>query len=346
MKKVVVGISGGVDSSVAALLLKQEGYDVIGVTFVFTDDFDISDAVEVSKNLGIEHHIVDYRSEFKSKVIDKFIDDYNSGLTPNPCILCNRFVKFDLLYQQMIKFNADYIATGHYARVINGRLYKSIDENKDQTYFLCNITKEQLQRVLFPLEGINKSEVRALASDNNLISANKKDSTDVCFITSSFKEYMSNLNNDNTGSVINVLTNKNIGIHNGLNHYTIGQRRGLNIGGTKDRMYVVGKDVDKNILYIATGDDNDYLISTSCILENVNLFIDDIPNKCTARFRYRQEEVDVSLKWLDNNKLEVIYDGVKAVTPGQACVFYLGEECLGGGIIKEVRKNQEKLWYL
>lgn len=346
MKKVVVGISGGVDSSVAALLLKNEGYHVIGVTFVFTDDFDVSDATQVSKALGIEHHIVDYRDEFKTKVIDKFIDDYNSGLTPNPCVLCNRFVKFDLLYQQMIELGADYMATGHYARVINNRLYKSVDENKDQTYFLCNITREQLQRVLFPLDGINKDKVRSIAADNNLINADKKDSTDVCFITSNFKEYMSKQNECKNGIVINVVTGKTIGIHDGLNHYTIGQRRGLNIGGTKDRMYVVGKDVEKNILYIATGDDNDYLISTSCILTNVNLFRDDIPTHCTAKFRYRQQEVNVKLNWLDNGELEVIYDGVKAVTPGQACVFYLDDECLGGGIIREVRKNQEKFWYL
>lgn len=346
MKTVVIGMSGGVDSSVAALLLKKQGYKVIGVTFIFTEDFDSTDALKVCKELEIEHHIIDYRKIFKEKVIDKFINDYNSGITPNPCILCNRFIKLNFLYECMKKFGADYMATGHYARALNGKLYKSVDKQKDQTYFLCNITKEQLNHILFPLDGIDKQKVRKIAKENNLINAEKKDSTDVCFITNSFKEYIKDKMQNNKGIIINVITNKIIGTHNGLTRYTIGQRRGLNIGGTKDRMYVVGKDTAKNILYIATGDNNDYLISTSCILENVNIFDNNKPTNCTAKFRYRQEEIEVNLKWLDNNKVEVIYNGVKAVTPGQACAFYLKEECLGGGIIKEVRKDDKKLWYL
>lgn len=346
MKTVVVGISGGVDSSVAALLLKKQGYKVIGLTFVFTDDFNSNDASKICETLEIEHHIIDYRDIFKKTVIDKFISDYNSGITPNPCVLCNRFVKFNFLYENMKKYGADYMATGHYAKVINGKLYKSYDSNKDQTYFLSNITKKQLQCVLFPLEGMDKQMVRQIASENNLISATKKDSTDVCFITSKFKEYIKDKIQNKSGNVIDVVTNKIIGTHNGLTQYTIGQRKGLNIGGTKERMYVVGKDVNNNILYIATGDDNDYLISTSCILENVNIFKEDKPNSCTAKFRYRQEEIKVELNWIEDNKVEVIYAGVKAVTPGQVCAFYLDNECLGGGIIKEVRKDGKKLWYL
>lgn len=346
MKKVVVGISGGVDSSVAALLLQEQGYEVIGVTFRFTEEFDPSDAIKVCEKLRIEHHVVDYRKIFKEKVINRFIDDYNKGITPNPCVLCNRFVKFNFLYEKMLEYNADYMATGHYAKVIDGKLYKSEDSNKDQTYFLCNITKEQLDKVLFPLEGIDKKKVREIAEEHNLINASKKDSTDVCFITSNFKDYIKDKIKNTKGPVINVLTNEKIAEHDGLNKYTIGQRRGLNIGGMKDRMYVVGKDVNKNILYIATGDDNDYLISTSCILDNVNLFSDDEIAECMAKFRYRQEEVPVKLNYLDNGLVEVIYEAVKSVTPGQACAFYKGDECLGGGIITEVRKNGEKLWYL
>lgn len=346
VKKVVVGISGGVDSSVAAVLLKQEGYEVIGVTFRFTEEFDSSDAIKVCEKLGIEHHVLDYRKVFKEKVIDKFIDDYNKGITPNPCILCNRFVKFNFLYESMIKYNADYMATGHYAKVVDGKLYRSVDLNKDQTYFLCNITKRQLDKVLFPLDGIDKIRVREIAEEHNLINASKKDSTDVCFITSNFKDYIKDKIKNEKGSVINVLTNEKVGVHDGLNKYTIGQRRGLNIGGTKDRMYVVGKDVNKNILYIATGDDNDYLISTSCVLDNINLFGDEKITECKAKFRYRQEEVPVKLNYLDNGLIEVMYEGVKSVTPGQACAFYKNDECLGGGIIKEVRKNGEKIWYL
>lgn len=347
MKKVVVGISGGVDSAVAVILLQNQGYEVIGVTFIFTDEFDASDATKVAEKLNIEHHIVDYRSVFKEKVIDKFIDDYNNGITPNPCVLCNRLVKFNFLYENMLKYNADYFATGHYAKVIDGKLYKSIDENKDQTYFLCNITKDQLNKVLFPLEGIDKTVVRQIASDNGLDNAQKKDSTDVCFIAGNFKEFMKDKLDSAKGPIVDVISNDIIGEHNGLNCYTIGQRRGLNVGGSANRMYVVGKDVLKNILYVSSDEEMDYLISTSCVVENVNLFSDEKINNCNAKFRYRQEEIPVKLRWLDDNTVEVLYeDGVKAVTPGQACAFYNENECLGGGIIKSVKRNGQKLWYL
>jgi len=347
MKKVVVGISGGVDSAVAAIMLQKAGYEVIGVTFLFTDDFDTTDAVNVCNALNIEHHILDYKKIFKKQVIDKFINDYNKGITPNPCILCNRTVKFNFLYESMLKYNADCFATGHYAKVIDGKLYKSADKNKDQTYFLCNITKEQLNKVLFPLDGIDKETVRKIAADYQLVNASKKDSADVCFITTDFKDYIKDKIKCEKGEVIDVLTDEIVGMHEGLNRYTIGQRRGLNIGGSDDRMYVVGKDIEKNILYIATGEDNNYLISTSCVLKNVNMFSDFRINKCAAKFRYRQEEVDVKLNWINDNTVEVIYEqGVKAVTPGQACAFYIEDECLGGGIIDYVCKNGEKLWYL
>jgi len=347
MSKVIVGISGGVDSAVAATLLKNSGYEVIAVTFVFTEDFDTNDAVETAKKLNIEHHIIDYKEIFKKEVIDKFINDYNSGITPNPCILCNRNIKLKFLYDAMIKYDADYFATGHYAKIINGKMYKSSDINKDQTYFLSNITKEELNKLLLPLEGISKDNVRKIAEDNNLIVATKKDSTDVCFINSDFKSYIKDKINNDKGKVINIETNEVIGYHDGLNRYTIGQRRGLNIGGTIDRMYVVGKNIKDNILYVAIGDNTDYLVSTSCIVSNVNFFNDEIINECTAKFRYRQEEIPVKIKYLENNLIEVIYkDGIKSVTPGQVCVLYKDDECLGGGIIKEVRKNNEKLWYL
>ena len=234
MTKVVVGISGGVDSSVAAYLLKNDGFEVIGITFRFTEEFDPADAIETCKKLNIEHHILDYRSIFKELVIDKFINDYKNGLTPNPSVLCNRLIKLNFLYHAMIKYNADYFATGHYARVIDGKLYKSKDLNKDQTYFLSNITKEQLNKVIFPLDNIGKEKVREIATNAGLINANKKDSTDVCFINSNFKEYIKSKLNNNKGLVINIETNEIIGEHNGLFTYTIGQRRGINIGGTTD----------------------------------------------------------------------------------------------------------------
>lgn len=347
MSKVVVGISGGVDSAVAAIILKNKGYKVIGVTFVFTDDFDTKDAIEVAKKLNIEHHIIDYKEIFKREVIDKFINDYNEGITPNPCILCNRNIKLKFLYDSMIKYNADFFATGHYAKVIDGRLYKSSDINKDQTYFLSNITNEELNKVLFPLEGIDKETVRKIALENDLVVASKKDSTDVCFINSNFKEYIKDKINNIKGPIINIENNEIIGYHDGLNRYTIGQRRGLNIGGTADRMYVVDKNVKENILYIAIGDDNEYLISTSCIVDNVNIFCGEKITNCNAKFRYRQEEIKVTLNWLSDNSVEVFYpNGVKSVTPGQACAFYNNEECLGGGLIKEVRKTNQKSLYM
>lgn len=347
MKKVIVGMSGGVDSSVAASILKDEGYEVIGITFKFIDDFDATDAKKVCEKLGIEHHIVDQRDKFKNLIIDSFINDYKNGLTPNPCVLCNRDVKLKFLFDLMDEYDCDYMATGHYAKIIDGNLYKSVDLNKDQTYFLCQVPKERLNKLLLPLEGIEKTKVREIAAKIGLEVADKKDSTDVCFINSKFKEYLSQYVESNKGDIIDISNNKKMGTHNGLSFYTIGQRRGLNIGGTQDRAFVVGKDLNKNILYICTGDDNDYLISDSCLVENFNYLKEEKVTNCKAKFRYRQEEVPVEIEWLDNNKVIIHYnEGMKRVTPGQACVLYIDDECLGGGIIKEVRKNKEKLWYI
>ena len=346
MKRVIIGMSGGVDSSVAIILLKEMGYEVVGVTFKFIDDFDTKDAEEVAKKLSIEHHVIDYRDKFKNKVIDKFINDYSCGLTPNPCINCNRVCKFKYLFENMKKYNCDYIATGHYAKIKDSKIYRSIDLNKDQSYFLYNLPKEYLSKIIFPLEGIDKDKVREIAAKNNLVVANKKDSYDVCFINTSFKDFISKNTKTAPGEVIDVKTNKVIGKHKGLENYTIGQRKGLNIGGTEDKMFVVGKDVKKNILYIAFGTDNDYLISTSCLVNNINYLGDEKVTKCTAKFRYRQKDIPVELEWLDKEVLVKYPQGDRAVTPGQSCVFYNGDECLGGGIIKEVRKDNKKLWYL
>lgn len=346
MKKVILGMSGGVDSSVAAILLKNQGYEVIGVTFIFTDNFDTTKAKEVCNKLNIKHYIEDYRKQFKETVIDNFINDYKNGITPNPCVLCNKEVKFNFLYENMIKYDCDYIATGHYAKIIDNKLYKSNDLNKDQTYFLASLKKEQLSKVLLPLEGIDKQTVRKIAKEYDLINAEEKDSTDICFIDN-FKGFISSVIVNKKGDVVDINTNKIIGKHEGLSRYTIGQRKGLNIGGTTDRMFVVGKDLDKNILYIAIGENNEYLYSDSCIIKNVNWINNDEIINCKAKFRYRQQDNDVFIKYLDNNKVLVTYkEKIKSVTPGQACVFYNNDECLGSGIIDEVFKNNKKIWYL
>ena len=346
MERVILGMSGGVDSSVAAILLKEQGYEVVGVTFIFTDNYDTYDAVNVCKNLNIEHHIIDLRKEFKNDVIDKFIFDYSKGFTPNPCVLCNKVAKFKYLYEYMNKYNCNYVATGHYARIIDNKLFKSVDEKKDQTYFLCNIKKEQLKKTLFPLEGITKDRVRKIALENNLINADKKDSTDVCFINSKFNEYIKSKINDKNGPVINIEDKNTVGTHTGLSRYTIGQRRGLNIGGNNERMYVVGKNYDKNILYVAFGDNTDYLISNACLLENSNWLVEDKKINYTAKFRYMSKEIPVEIKWI-NNEIYVTYEsGAKAVTKGQTCAIYDGNMCVGGGTISEIYKNNKKLWYL
>ena len=368
MKKVVIGMSGGVDSSVAAIKLKEQGYEVIGLFMrnwdslmdgeydgapvsnqgICPQEVDYNDAKAVCDKLGIPLYRKDFIKEYWDYVFTYFLDELKKGRTPNPDIMCNKYIKFDMFAKEAKKLGADFIATGHYARIENGKLLKAIDENKDQTYFLSQVSKEQLKNVLFPIGDMVKPEVRKIALENDLLTAKKKDSTGICFIGErNFSNFLKNYLPNTPGDIVNIDTKEIIGKHIGLMYYTIGQRRGLDIGGTKDRMFVVGKDLDKNILYICIGEDNDYLISDSCIIEDVNYLGDKKITECNAKFRYRQKDNPVSLEWLDNGEILVKYpQGVKSVTPGQACVLYNGEECLGGGIIKTIMKNSEKLWYL
>ncbi len=368
MKKVVIGMSGGVDSSVAAIKLKEQGYEVIGLFMrnwdslmdgeydgapvsnqgICPQEVDYNDAKAVCDKLGIPLYRKDFIKEYWDYVFTYFLDELKKGRTPNPDIMCNKYIKFDMFAKEAKKLGADFIATGHYARIENGKLLKAKDENKDQTYFLSQVSKEQLKNVLFPIGDMIKPDVRKVALENDLLTAKKKDSTGICFIGErNFSNFLKNYLPNTPGDIVNIDTREVIGKHIGLMYYTIGQRRGLDIGGTKDRMFVVGKDLDKNILYICIGEDNDYLISDSCIIEDVNYLGDKKITECNAKFRYRQKDNPVSLEWLDNGEILVKYpQGVKSVTPGQACVLYDGEECLGGGIIKTVLKNNEKLWYL
>ena len=367
MKKVIVGISGGVDSAVSAYLLKKEGYDVEGLFMrnwdsslnndingnptlnnnICTQEQDYNDALEVCNKLGIKLHRIDFVKEYWDYVFTYFLDELKKGRTPNPDIMCNKYIKFDMFKKEADKLGADYIATGHYARMKDGYLYRGIDENKDQTYFLSQVSKEKLNNVIFPIGNLIKKDVRKIAHEQGLIVADKKDSTGICFIGErNFKEFLTNYLPNQEGNIVDIDTNKILGKHVGLMYYTIGQRRGLDIGGNDKRLYVVGKDLEKNILYVSLGEDTKYLQTDEALIEDVNLISDKRVTKCTAKFRYRQKDIDVDLEYLDNGNIIVRYDNVKSVTPGQACVFYLGEECLGGGIIKEVRKNGKKLWYL
>lgn len=368
MKKVVIGMSGGVDSSVAAIILKKQGYDVVGLFMrnwdaslnndilgnptlnenICPQEQDYNDALEVCKKIDIPLHRVDFVKEYWDYVFTYFLDELKKGRTPNPDIMCNKYIKFDMFIKEAKKLGADYIATGHYARLDEGKLLRGIDNNKDQTYFLSQLNPSQLENVLFPIGDLNKEEVRKIAKEYDLITANKKDSTGICFIGErNFRNFLKNYLPHQPGKIVNIITNEVIGEHVGLMYYTIGQRRGLNIGGTLNRMYVVGKDLEKNILYVEDNPNEEYLISTSCIVDTVNWLAKNKITSCTAKFRYRQKDNDVKLTHLDSGEILVEYlQGVKSVTPGQACVFYLNDECLGGGVIKEVMKNGQKLWYL
>ena len=368
MKKVVVGMSGGVDSSVAALLLKKQGYEVIGLFMrnwdatlnndiegnptlnnnICPQEQDYNDALKVCQELDIPLHRVDFIKEYWDNVFTYFLDELKKGRTPNPDLMCNKYIKFDVFIKEARKLGADYIATGHYARTNNSKLLRGLDQNKDQSYFLAQLTTNQLKDVLFPVGELTKVEVRKIALENNLYTAKKKDSTGICFIGERhYQEFISNYLKPNPGDIVDVETKEVIGRHTGLMNYTIGQRRNVGIAGNDKKHFVCGKDVEKNILYVSFGEDNEYLYSDACLIEQVNLISPTAPTFCTAKFRYRGQDHPVSVEYLDDNQALVRYHGkAKSVTPGQACVLYLGEQCIGSGIIKEVYKNNQKLWYL
>ncbi len=367
MKKVVIGMSGGVDSSVSAILLKNQGYEVIGLFMrnwdtsvngdilgnpnldnsICPQEQDYNDALAVCQKIGISLHRIDFVKEYWDYVFEYFLDELKKGRTPNPDVMCNKYIKFDYFIREAKKLGADYIATGHYARIKDGQLLRAIDSNKDQTYFLSQLSHEQLENVLFPIGDLEKTNVRKIAEEYGLITAKKKDSTGICFIGErNFKNFLKNYLPNLPGDVVDINTNKIVGKHIGLMYYTIGQRRGLDIGGTQDRMFVVGKNIEKNILYVALGEDNEYLISDSCIIDTINFNTTDRPTNCTAKFRYRAPDYPVTLEYINDNEILVRYNNIKAVTPGQACVFYDGDKCIGGGIIKTVCKDNKKIWYI
>jgi tRNA-uridine 2-sulfurtransferase len=354
--RVVVGMSGGVDSSVTALLLKQQGYDVVGIfmkNWDDTDEFgvctateDYEDVARVAGQIGIPYYAVNFEKEYWDNVFTYFLDEYKAGRTPNPDVVCNKEIKFKAFLEHALALGADYVATGHYAQVdhSNGkvRMLRGIDRGKDQTYFLNQLTKEQLSRVMFPLGGLNKSEVRAVAREHNLATANKKDSTGICFIGErDFKDFLSHYLPAQTGEIWTV-DGEYKGTHDGLMYYTNGQRQGLGIGGPGGPWFVCGKDLDENILYVAP-EDHESLFSEGLIADDMN-WINGLPHseafQCTAKFRYRQPDQPVTVIPQTDGTLKVMFDEPqKAITPGQAVVFYDGDECLGGGTITTIMQK-------
>ena len=336
MKRVLIGMSGGVDSSVAAYLLKKEGYEVVGLTmslFPKENDTSIIDAKQVCQKLNIEHYIVDYTKEFSNKVIKNFIENYQNAKTPNPCIECNKYLKFGLMWQKAQELNCNYIATGHYASIKDNKLCR-IDSPKDQSYFLYKIDKSILPHILFPLNKyINKDEIRKIAEEQNLCVYNKKDSQDICFIPhndySSFLEQ--NLDNlPNKGDFI--YHGKVIGQHKGLIYYTIGQRKGLGISYLHP-LYVISLNKENNQVILG---DEEELYTKIVNITDINILVDKLPSKAQAKIRYKSKLTSCNIEIIDNNNLRIIFDEpVKSVTPGQSLVLYDNDIVLGGGIIKE-----------
>ncbi|RDX03054.1 thiouridylase [Listeria kieliensis] len=357
-------MSGGVDSSVTAYLLKQQGYDVIGIfmkNWDDTDEFgvctateDYEDVIRVANQIGIPYYSVNFEKEYWDKVFRYFLEEYELGRTPNPDVMCNKEIKFKAFLKHAESLGADYVATGHYARVetVNGqvKLLRGVDENKDQTYFLNQLSQEQLSHVMFPLGGMEKSEVRRIAEEAGLATAKKKDSTGICFIGErNFKEFLSEYLPAKPGSM-QTFDGTEMGKHDGLMYYTIGQRHGLGIGGDGDPWFVAGKDLKRNVLYVVQGFHDDSLYSSSLIATDVSFTSNDPKPaifRATAKFRYRQKDTGVTVHLLTDGKAEVVFDEpVRAITPGQAVVFYDGEECLGGATIDTVWKDAKQLDYV
>lgn len=345
MKRVLIGMSGGVDSSVAAYLLKKAGYEVVGLTFeMFDSDKDdgcsaktaIIDAKKVCDNLGIEHHIADFKSQFKNHVIDNFIKSYLNAKTPNPCVECNKFLKFGLMWEEAKKLNCDYIATGHYAKIEDGKLMR-IASPKDQTYFLYKINKDVLKHILFPLQNyLNKEDIRSIAKKIGLEIHNKKDSQDICFIedgnyTKFLEENIDKL--PDSGNFI-LKDGTILGKHKGIIYYTIGQRKGLGIS-YKEPLYVININKENNTITLGTEQD---LYSKEITITDINILVDELPNNALGKIRYRYELTPCTIDKIDNDTLQITFDvPVRSATIGQSLVLYDNDICLGGGIITKIK---------
>ncbi|MBN3534415.1 tRNA 2-thiouridine(34) synthase MnmA [Mycoplasma procyoni] len=369
MAKVIIGLSGGVDSSVAAHLLKKQGHEVIGVFMrnwdsIVNNDIlgnnlpsdycpqeeDWVDAQAVAKKLNIPIFRKDFVSEYWDQVFSYFIEEYKVGRTPNPDILCNKYIKFDKFLNYVLEeFDADYIAMGHYAKSKGGKLYRAKDQSKDQTYFLAQLNNFQIAKTIFPLADLEKTEVRKIAEELGLITAQKKDSTGICFIGErNFTDFLQNYIPSQPGNILDIRTKEKVGEHVGAMYYTLGQRKGLNLGGMKEPYFVVGHDISKKQIFVAPASEKEWLISDQLDAINLNLNETNFnPNNLSAKFRYRQEDVPVSVELLPNNEIRVFYpQGSEAVTPGQQIVFYDGEQCIGGATINKIYRKNKQITYV
>lgn len=354
--KVVVGMSGGVDSSVSALLLQQQGYQVEGLfmknwdeddgTEYCTAKDDLADAQAVCDKLGIYLHTANFAAEYWDNVFEHFLAEYKAGRTPNPDILCNREIKFKAFLEYAMELGADLIATGHYVRksadVQCAKLLKGLDPNKDQSYFLHAVRGEQIAKTLFPIGEMLKPDVRKLAEANGLVTHNKKDSTGICFIGERrFKDFLEQYLPAQPGDIEDV-EGQNMGRHSGLMYHTIGQRQGLGIGGVKNSgdqpWYVVDKDLSRNVLIVAQGSQHPRLFKQSLLLSEIHWvsgFEPDFPVTCKAKTRYRQSDQPCIIERQGSSYSVNFKELQRAITPGQSVVFYLADSCLGGGVIEQ-----------
>ncbi|MBR4711945.1 MAG: tRNA 2-thiouridine(34) synthase MnmA [Clostridia bacterium] len=350
--RVVVGLSGGVDSAVAALLLKQRGMDVIGVfmnNWEETDENgactavdDWADVRDVCNRIDIPYYAVNFAREYMDNVFSHFLREYEAGRTPNPDVLCNREIKFKAFLDLAEQLGADHMATGHFVRTDEaGHLLRGVDPQKDQSYFLYMVHDAQLRRAIFPVGGMTKKEVRAVAAANGLTVSAKKDSTGICFIGErKFKQFLQNYLPAQPGDMVTP-EGVRVGRHDGLMYYTLGQRRGLGIGGCGDgrSWFVVGKDLGQNRLIVAQGEDHPLLFSTEAVCTDVTWVAEPLPEgvpvRCTCKYRYRQADQEVEALLADGKLYLRAAVPQRAVTPGQSAVLYMGERCIGGGIVEK-----------